>query len=574
MKRIIISLVLVGFGLSAPADLAADEQIDSRAVVTYLQGVFFESRFDLQAALEFYERADRFERDNPKIQLSLAGVYLEIGDLARARQYASRLVEEDAYRHRAGLILAEVAYRQGNPKEALELLLPLKDSGDDSRFDVLKFLSKVYLDLGEVAGARDALEEAALIFSEDLYLQYRLGVLYYETGEIERAIKAFEKSIEISPGFTSAHHALATLLQHAGRTEEAKRSYRNVLKLDPHNGGALEELVELLFDEGDYTEGIDILEPLRAEGALDSAGELMLGRLYYRAGRIEEALGIFKDLADTVEDATPIMRVIAEIEIQRGHFRTAFAYLERSVDQEPDNFENYIGILLMAYGLAGDAAGPDEELRIPPEEASGYLDAAEGVVGEDSAQDNFFIGAVMRKVKRNEGAERFLLRAEELDPTDRRTLLELATLYESAGRFDEALERVVRLYEMAPDDASINNYYGYLLAEKGERLGFAEELIMKAIAEEPENGYFLDSLGWIRFKQGDFDGALRMLLEAIGRVTDDPVMWEHLGRTYEMLDRNAEALDAYQRSFSIDPEREGVGERIESLEKMAEIPNK
>jgi tetratricopeptide (TPR) repeat protein len=565
MKKTIVTVILVCFGLSVPADLRSSEQIDSRAVVTYLQGVFFESRFDLQAALKFYEHANRFERENPRIQLSLAGVYLELGDLDRARQYAASLSETDLYRYEADLILAEVEYRQGNTKEALELLLPLKGSDDDSRFEVLKFLSKVYLDLGEIAEARDVLEEAAGIFSEDLYLQYRLGVLYYETGEIESAIKAFEKSIEISPGFTSAHHALATLLQQTGRIEEAKRSYRNVLKLDPQNGGALKELIDLLFEEGDYGEGIDVLEPLRMERALDSAGELMLGRFYYRAGRIDEALGIFTDLAERVEEPTPIMRVVAEIEIQRGHFQTAFSYLKRSIDREPDNFENYIGLLLMTYGLAGEAADPEEEIRISPEEASRYLGTAERTVSDGSAEDNFLIGAVMRKAKRNDSAERFLLRAEELDPSDRRILLELATFYETAGRFDDALERIVRLYEMAPEDASLNNYYGYLLAEKGERLEFAEQLLLKALAEEPENGYFLDSLGWIRFKQGDFEGALKTLLDAIEKVADDPVIWEHLGRTYEMLERGEEALDAYTKSFVIDPEREGIRERLEGL---------
>jgi tetratricopeptide (TPR) repeat protein len=565
MKNIIVTALLVGLGLAMSVGPSSGEEIDSRAIIMYLEGVFFEARFDLQAALEFYERANRFESDNPKIQLSLAGVYLELGDLDRARQYASSLVESDMYRYEANIILAEVEYRQGNAKEALDLLLPLKDVGDDSRFEVLKFLSKVYLDLGEVEEARNMLEEAAQLFSEDLFLQYRLGVLYYETGELEKAINAFEKSIEISPGFTSAHLALATLLQHTGRMEEAKRSYRNVLKLDPKNATALKDLIDMLFEEGDYEEGIEVLEPLQREGALDNTGRLTLGRFYYRAGRIEEALELFKGLADEFGDTALIMRVIAEIEIQRGHFRSAYQYLKGSIEEEPDNFAHYIGLLLIAYGLAGEAADPGEVLDISPKEVSRYLESAERTLKGDSAEDNYLLGAVMRKAKRNDRAERLLLRAEEIEPTDRRTLLELATLYEEQSRFDEALKRIMHLYEQDPGDASINNYYGYLLAEKGERLEFAEELLDRALAEEPDNGYYLDSLGWIRFKKGDFAGALSALLEAVSRVDDDPVIWEHLGRTYEMLERGGKAIEAYNRSIAIDPERKSAYEHLRDV---------
>jgi len=567
MKRIIITVLAAGF-LFAPT-VRANEGIDTRAIVYYLQGAFFEARFDLQAALEFYERANRFEQDNPMIHISLARVYLELGDLGRAKRYASDLQGSERYGYEARLILAEIAYKENDKEEALALLIPLMDVDDDARFDVLKFLSKVYLDLGRIDEARDVLEEAALLFSEDLYLQYRLGILCYETGELECAMRAFQKAIEINPAFTNAHFALATLLLQTGRYEKAEISYRNVLKLDPRNATALKELADLLFEREEFEEGIELIEPLREERLLDDGGRLALGRFYYRAGRIDDALSMFRELVDEQDGKVAIMRIIAEIEIQRGHFKTACGYLRRAIEAEGDNFGNYIGILLIVYGLAGEPDGPEEAADIPPREAARYLDEAARTVDADSAEDNYLIGAVMRKAGEMESAERFLLRAEQLAPGDRRMLLELATLYERNGDFDGALERIIRLYEKDPEDASVNNYYGYLLAEKGERLDFAEQLVRKALVSEPENGYFLDSLGWILFRKGDAEGALQVLLEATGHAGEDPVIWDHLGQTYETLGDGAKAVESYRKSLSIDEENEQVLERLEMMEDAA-----
>ena len=76
MKRMILILLMILARMAWPSAIEAYEPIDARAVTFYLQGVFFESRFDLQAAREMFERASRYDKNNPRIQLSLAGVYL------------------------------------------------------------------------------------------------------------------------------------------------------------------------------------------------------------------------------------------------------------------------------------------------------------------------------------------------------------------------------------------------------------------------------------------------------------------------------------------------------------------
>ena len=121
----------------------------------------------------------------------------------------------------------------------------------------------------------------------------------------------------------------------------------------------------------------------------------------------------------------------------------------------------------LANGLVGEPSSPEEDRRFSSVEGTIYLREAVKRMDRTKYSDNFIIGTVYRKIGDNERAEQFLTAAEELYPEDRDVLLELAALYEDMGRFDDALRRVKVVYGNEPEDASINNFYGFILAVKG-----------------------------------------------------------------------------------------------------------
>jgi Flp pilus assembly protein TadD len=123
----------------------------------------------------------------------------------------------------------------------------------------------------------------------------------------------------------------------------------------------------------------------------------------------------------------------------------------------------------------------------------------------------------------------------------------------------------VPLYNRKSDDASLANFYGYLLAEKGESLDLAEKLVAKALEKEPDNGYFLDSLGWIRYKQGNVREALGILLSAVDKAGDDAVIWEHIGDAYTRLKERDRARQAFRKSLELDPSSRSVVEKLHKL---------
>jgi tetratricopeptide (TPR) repeat protein len=107
------------------------------------------------------------------------------------------------------------------------------------------------------------------------------------------------------------------------------------------------------------------------------------------------------------------------------------------------------------------------------------------------------------------------------------------------------------------------NYLGYSYADRGIHLDKALDLVKKAVELSPASGYIRDSLGWVYFKKGLFNEALKEIKKASEIEKNDPVIFEHLGDVYKNLDNKEAAIDAWKKSLEFHEKEEGLKERIE-----------
>ena len=148
-------------------------------------------------------------------------------------------------------------------------------------------------------------------------------------------------------------------------------------------------------------------------------------------------------------------------------------------------------------------------------------------------------------------------------------LFELGMASERTGKFEDAEKYFKETLEMAPNYAVAANYLGYMWAEKGINLDEAEKLLLSALREEPDNGAFLDSYGWILFQQGKYDEAKEHLLRSAKLITDDYVVYYHLGELYLKLGNKKEALNYFIKAntFKGNPDFETIENLIKDLSK-------
>ena len=108
--------------------------------------------------------------------------------------------------------------------------------------------------------------------------------------------------------------------------------------------------------------------------------------------------------------------------------------------------------------------------------------------------------------------------------------------------------------EREPENPEALNYLGYTYADLGINLDEAEALITKALEYQPDDGYIVDSLGWVYYKKGRYEEALKELSRAQSLSPDDPVINEHLGDVKYRLGYIDEVLPLYLRAWELGPE--------------------
>ena len=129
-------------------------------------------------------------------------------------------------------------------------------------------------------------------------------------------------------------------------------------------------------------------------------------------------------------------------------------------------------------------------------------------------------------------------------------LYEVATLYHEIGQADTSEQVLEQVLQVDPNSAAANNDLGFAWADEGKNLGQAEKMIRLAVAAEPDNEAFLDSLGWVLYKQSRFGDAVEYFKQAIGNSpAPDAEILDHYGDDLYRLGEPAQAMAQWKRAM-------------------------
>ncbi len=148
---------------------------------------------------------------------------------------------------------------------------------------------------------------------------------------------------------------------------------------------------------------------------------------------------------------------------------------------------------------------------------------------------------------------------------------ELGSVYERSGARKDAEKTFLSILDRHPDHAATLNYLGYMWAESGINLDRAAEMLNRAVSQEPRNGAYVDSLGWVYFQQGKLDLAEKYLTDATRLLPRDATVHEHLGDVFAKRGDVHRALDLYRAALTLEPEPKDEAKlrsKIAELEKQ------
>ncbi|MFQ3251869.1 MAG: tetratricopeptide (TPR) repeat protein [Loktanella salsilacus] len=170
------------------------------------------------------------------------------------------------------------------------------------------------------------------------------------------------------------------------------------------------------------------------------------------------------------------------------------------------------------------------------------------------------LGDVLRDNGDNDGAIKAYGAALDLYPeTDTNRWVVYYTraiVAHDIGDWDQAESDFRAALAINPDQPQVLNYLGYSLVERGEKLDEALNMIERAVADQPDSGAIVDSLGWVYFQLGRYDDAIDPLERAAVLEATDPIVNDHLGDAYWAVGREREARFQWLRAQSFEPEED------------------
>lgn len=511
----------------------------------------------LERAEEALSTVRQLDPQDTDARVTLGRIYLSRGEAAPAVEVLKEAQALEPRDRMVSSLLVDALAALGEPERAATELEEL--IADDPTFLRPRLaLVSALSELGRLGDVIRILEEAPEEVTDNSDYLRQLAYAYYQVGSFDRSLEATEAWLERRPDDTRARYLAALNLSVAGRQDEAEAMLSELLEDEPQNIQFAVTLAEMVSSHGGRQEAIDLLRRQIATPDLAAQPDdlrrltVMLVDLYSREGAWEELLALADEVIEPLlAEGDPLRLLRSRALEQLGRREEALADLER-LERYPslaDQVAARRAVILQSLGRAAEAASALSRL-VDSDDLGRLMLAAEAL-----HEAGLFAEAVP-----------VLQRAESLSNESLDVLFLLAASYERSGRPAEAEETFRRLLEIDGDFAPALNYLGYMWADADRNLDEALELIERAVALDPDNGAYVDSLGWAYFRKGDLEQAREHLERAASLVGNDAVVHEHLGDLYRAMGRVSDALTAYRRAIALE------GENLDRvLRKLTEI---
>ncbi len=311
-----------------------------------------------------------------------------------------------------------------------------------------------------------------------------------------------------------------------GTAQSAFFHFKQSAVLDPSNIPLSLKVAADYIGRKDYTGAVSILKSLELKHPDSVEIRLLLGSVYQAQDQQDEAVRSFRSVIRLVPDRPDGYIRLATLWAMEFDSRRTLAVIREGL-RHVDNplplvdFSENVGRLFMA-GKELSGAIPFFELVLlyRPDDLPIRVNLALLHLQRDHfAKALTQFDAVARYVGKDES------RTNQLPPL---FYFWYGSACERAGRVVEGEQYLSRYLAANPDSAETLNYLAYVWAERGVNLERAEIYIKKALQQEPENGAYWDTQGWIQYKQGDYGEAVKSLNQALRLTGDDPAILDHL----------------------------------------------
>ena len=592
VNRLVLLAVVLVFAVFAAAESIDNEQAPALpdGLQSYLQARISEANGSYREAMDAYERAVQQAPDVDEVRVAFASFLVDIGMAERAAQLLEgrQGLSDEGLRVRA-LALAQLSSRQSDLVEDAEAALRAAIEGAPDDPNLLFALAQTLVNQGEVVEA----EQIISGLREDRPSNPRLTEMHADllraAGREDEAIALYIQCSDDVPAAESCRENLVSLLielERPGEAGEAMLQWLGDMDLD-----SLMQAAALLWEGGRLQLSLETVQRVLAK-APDSPRALMLeAHLFSALGRHDEAIDRLQKLVKKSPEDLDLILALAWSLGRTGEMEKARRWLDRGWEQAQTDAGSkqavrcaltaarlevladnpmvarswldrvgdysiagvdYVRLLAETYrsqeqwqdGITAmvraqphlqgraqiEAEAMEAEFRLHLNDPRAWR-RLRPLLDSDQLPDVMIALQVLQSLDQWQEVEGNSAAAIERFGDSRELVFIRAAALERLGE-NEASEALFRdLVASDPDDANAANYLGYMWADRAIYLDEALDLIARAVALDPDNAAYLDSLGWVNYRRGDLDEAERWLRRAVdlGGGAGDGTIYCHLG---------------------------------------------
>lgn len=490
----------------------------------------------------------------------------------------------------SGVTVAQILRSLGRNGEAERILAAMVERAPDQRSLNFNY-AQVLTALGRGDESRKYLERTVAIDPAFGPAVMQLLDIYQQQSEWLKAADLIEPMVADDPTSVELRRQQAYFYLRGGNARAARDRFQSLVAADPKDVRSLFYLAESLNDLEQYAESEKIFRQLMAADPNDP--DLMASFALSLAGqkKWDEASRAFTQIlgVSNVPDnlATLARTQLAYIDVQKGNYAAAVETAKNVFTFRDKPNSQAINIAIEALRKEKKHAETvtmlEPLVQKFPEDPfinARYVESLVRAGNKDRAREH--ANAQAKRGTRNTIAiAEAYMQAEDrpsaialmrssiaTSPDDLDLQFQLGSILERADDRKASEAVFLKILEKNPEHAPSLNYLGYMWAESGVNLQRAEEMLTRAVGQDPDNGAYIDSLGWVYFRLGNLELAEKYLTDATRLLPGDATVHEHLGDVLAKRGDMQRALASYRTAVELDPESKDT-EKIRL--KIAEI---
>ena len=349
----------------------------------------------------------------------------------------------------------------------------------------------------------------------------------------------------------------AQFLARRGKLDEAWKFLAELRERRPNNPNVLKDLAELALARQDWTAAQETAKAIRGIGDPQGLAYQIEGAALIGQGKIDDAIVLFQDAAKASPSAVQPMASLVDALVRAHKTDRALDVLQSALRANPDDAVAYAlrGLVERASGKPDEARQSfDLAIKKQPGNAAGYLALTQLDLGE----------------KKYDAAVATARAGLAQQPKNMTLHMALAGAFEQAGRYDDAIAEYEHILSAQPGSLiAANNLASLLSDRRSDKASLERAQKLAAILHDSQVPQFMDTLGWVTYRNGDYEKAVPLLTEAAAALPDHVMVRYHLGMAFLATRHPAQAAEQLKAALALKPDK-AVEEKIRAA--MSELP--